>query len=102
MAGSKVNAAKTGGRIRAEAAKVVDAVTHRGRSLDTALASAAEFSNPSDRALLRNLCYGTLRRHWQLHAWLDALLERPLRSRDSVIESLFSISFLILIISIYN
>ncbi len=86
-----MNAAKTGGRIRAEAAKVVDAVTHRGRSLDTALATAAEFSNPSDRALLRNLCYGTLRCHWQLHAWLDALLERPLRSRDSVIESLLCV-----------
>ena len=91
MAGNKVNAAKTGGRIRAEAAKVVDAVTHRGRSLDTALATAAEFSNPSDRALLRNLCYGTLRYHWQLHAWLDALLERPLRSRDSVIDSLLCV-----------
>ena len=91
MVDSKMNAAKTGGRIRAEAAKVVNAVTHRGRSLDTALATAAEFSNPSDRALLRNLCYGTLRSHWQLHAWLDALLERRLRSRDSVIESLLCV-----------
>jgi len=83
--------ARTGGRVRAEAAKVVDAVTRHGRSLDSALATAAEFSNPSDRALLRNLCYGTLRYHWRLHAWLEALLERPLRARDSVIESLLCI-----------
>ena len=86
-----MNANKIGGRIRAEAAKVVDAVTRHGRSLDAALAVAGEFKNPADRALLRNLSYGTLRYHWQLHAWLDALLERRLRARDSVIESLLCV-----------
>jgi 16S rRNA (cytosine967-C5)-methyltransferase len=82
---------KTGGKIRAEAAKVVDAVITNGRSLDAALDAAAEFSNPADQAMLRNLCYGTLRYHWRLRAWLNALLQRPLRSRDSVIESLLCV-----------
>ena len=86
-----MNTTKPGGRIRAEAAKVVDAVTSKGRSLDIALDAAAEFPNPSDQALLRNLCYGTLRHYWKLHAWLDALLDRPMRSRDSIIESLLCI-----------
>ena len=91
MAGDKINTSKPGGRIRAEAAKVVDAVSKGGRSLDAALDDAAEFSNPSDQALLRNLSYGTLRYYWQLRAWLDALMDRPLRSRDSVIESLLCV-----------
>jgi len=91
MAGDKMNTSKPGGRIRAEAAKVVDAVSKGGRSLDAALDGAAEFSNPSDQALLRNLSYGTLRYYWQLRAWLDALMDRPLRSRDSVIESLLCV-----------
>ncbi len=91
MAGDKGNTSRPGARIRAEAAKVVDAVTNSGRSLDAALDAAAEFSNPSDQALLRALSYGTLRYHWQLHAWLDELMDRPLRSRDSVIESLLCV-----------
>ena len=91
MADNQKNPNKIDGRIRAEAAKAVDAVTKKGRSLDAALEAAGEFSNPADRALLRNLCYGTLRYHWRLHAWLDALLERRLRARDSVIESLLCV-----------
>ena len=83
--------AKAGGKVRAEAARVVDAVTGKGRSLDAALAAAAEFNKPADTALLRNLCYGTLRHHWKLLAWLDVLLERPLRSRDNLIQSLICI-----------
>ena len=86
-----MNANRIGGRVRAEAAKVVNAVNRHGRSLDAALAAAAEFNNPADRALLRHLSYGTLRYHWQLRAWLDVLLERRLRARDSVIESLLCV-----------
>jgi len=82
---------KTGSKVRAEAAKVVDAVVSHGRSLDTALAAAATFANPADRALLKNLCYGTVRFHWKIRGWQDALLERPLRSRDSIIQSLISV-----------
>jgi 16S rRNA (cytosine967-C5)-methyltransferase len=82
---------KAGGRVRAEAARVVDAVTGKGRSLDAALADAAEFQNAADRALLQNLCYGTLRYHWKLLSWLDALLDRPLRSRDNLIQSLICV-----------
>ena len=86
-----VSEAKAGGRVRAEAARVVDAVTGKGRSLDAALAAAAVFNKPADNALLRNLCYGTLRYHWKLLAWLDVLLERPLRSRDNLIQSLICV-----------
>jgi len=44
-----------------------------------------------DRPLLRMLCYGTLRSHWRLQSWIDQLVERPLRKRDSIVRSLLSV-----------
>ena len=83
-----MSSAKSGAKVRAEAAKAVDAVVRGGQSLDAALEAAETFINPADRALLHYLSYGTLRRYWQLKAWLDALLQKPLRARDSVVQSL--------------
>jgi 16S rRNA (cytosine967-C5)-methyltransferase len=82
---------KTGARTRARAAEAVDAVISKGRSLDAALAAAERNINPSERGLLRALSYGALRFHWRLRAHLGALLDRPLKTRDSVIESLIAI-----------
>ena len=81
----------TGGAIRAEAARAVDAVVTRGRSLDDALAEADLRTPVADRPLLRMLCYGVLRSHWRLKAFAAGLLERPLKSRDSVIDSLIAV-----------
>jgi hypothetical protein len=53
-------------RTRATAATIVDAVITGGRSLDAALAEHETRVAPADRALVRLLCYGTLRRHWLL------------------------------------
>ena len=82
---------KTGARTRARAAEAVDAVVNQGRSLDTALAQAESGINPSERGLARALCYGTLRFHWRLRSQLSALLDRPLKAKDSVIESLIAV-----------
>jgi len=82
---------KTGARTRARAAEAVDAVVTKGRSLDAALAVAEKSINPSERGLLRVLCYGTLRIHWRIRSRLAVLLDRPLKARDSVIESLLAI-----------
>ena len=62
-----------------------------GRSLDTALADAEERTSVTDRPLLRMLCYGSLRFHYRLRGQLRLLLDRPLKARDSVIESLLVI-----------
>lgn len=80
---------KSGARVRAEAARVVDAVVSRGSSLDVALAAARVSS--AERPLLRMLCYGVLRHHWRLAAQIAQLLERPLKARDSVIEALLAV-----------
>jgi 16S rRNA (cytosine967-C5)-methyltransferase len=82
---------KSGARLRAEAAKAVNAVAVQGRSLDAVLGELDEQINPADRPLLKMLCYGTLRHHFRLRADLRKLLERPLKARDSVIESLLAI-----------
>ena len=82
---------KKGARLRATAAQIVDAVVSGGRSLDAAIAEHEVPVAPEDRPLLRLLCYGALRHHWRLQSWIDALLERPLKSRDSVVNVLLAI-----------
>ena len=80
-----------GVKLRAVAAGIVDAVVSGGRSLDAALAELESRVQPDDRPLLRVLCYGALRHHWQLQSWIDTLLSRPLKRRDSVINALLAI-----------
>ena len=92
-----MNETKSGARLRAEAAKAVNAVVAQGRSLDAVLGELDEQINPADRPLLKMLCYGTLRHHFRLRADLRKLLERPLKARDSVIESLLAIGLFQLI-----
>ena len=82
---------RQGARLRATAAEVVDAVVTFGKSLDTALSARESGVAKEDRALLRLLCYGTLRRHWRLQFWIAQLLERPLKRKDSVINVLLAI-----------
>ena len=82
---------KKGAKLRATAAQVVDAVATGGRSLDAALLDAEDRVLAEDRALLRLLCYGALRQHWSLQFWIDKLLDRPLKKRDSVIGALLAV-----------
>jgi 16S rRNA (cytosine967-C5)-methyltransferase len=84
---------RSGARLRAEAAKAIDSVVTDGRSLDVALANAEQKIGVGDRPLLRMLCYGSLRSHYRLRSQLRALLDRPLKKRDSVIESLLVVGF---------
>lgn len=83
--------AGNGARLRAAAARVVDAVVKHGTSLDAALIQAAVRVPEAGHSQLRLFSYGTLRRYWRLSDWLDALLERPLRARDSEITALLAV-----------
>lgn len=82
---------KKGARVRAAAAQAVDAVVSSGKSLDSALANIEDTLPVVDRPLLRMLSFGCLRRHFQLQAWVDALLSRPLKKRDSVVSALIAV-----------
>lgn len=83
--------ASAGALVRAVAAEIVDAVTTSGQSLDAAIADNEGRVSANDRSLLRMLCYGTLRHHWQLSGWASKLLARPLKRKDSVINALLSL-----------
>lgn len=78
----------SGARPRAEAARIVDAVVNRGRSLDALLTQADERVAARDRGLLRMLSYGVLRSYFRLAAQADARLRRPLARRDRTIHAL--------------
>lgn len=83
-----------GATARAAAARAVDAVRSSGQSLDRALAKAEASVPDSERALTRALSYGALRHWWSLDARIAAFLNRPLRSRDSVVAALLVIGAL--------
>jgi 16S rRNA (cytosine967-C5)-methyltransferase len=83
--------ASAGTKVRAVAAETLDAVISNGQSLDAAIAANEGRVSRNDRSLLRMLCYGTLRRHWQVQAWIKRLLDRPLKRKDSVINALLSL-----------
>ncbi|NNC78014.1 MAG: 16S rRNA (cytosine(967)-C(5))-methyltransferase RsmB [Woeseiaceae bacterium] len=82
---------KKGARVRAAAAEAIDAVANSGRSLDDALATYEPRVDDNDRALLRMLSYGCLRHHWRLNAWIDTLVDRPFKRRDSVVRALLAV-----------
>ena len=82
---------RAGAKLRATAALVVDAVISSGRSLDRALAEHESDIAERDRSSLRMLSYGTLRHHWHLQEWIDTLLSRPLKKRDSCLNELIAI-----------
>ncbi|MFZ5653823.1 MAG: 16S rRNA (cytosine(967)-C(5))-methyltransferase RsmB [Pseudomonadota bacterium] len=73
--------------VRAAAARAVAAVA-AGQSLDAVLPREAQRIAPRDRALLAELCYGTLRWYPRLGAILDRLLSRPLPARDAELRAL--------------
>ena len=82
--------AATGAKTRAVAAEVIDAVVTSGRSLDAAIA-AIETRLPADeRPLMRMLAFGTLRNYFRLQEWVNELVSRPLKQRDSVINALLA------------
>ncbi len=80
-----------GAKVRAVAAEIVNAVVGNGQSLDAAISANEKRVQPNDRSLLRMLCYGSLRHHWQLRSWIDQLITKPLRNRDRVINALLAV-----------
>jgi len=82
--------AGAGAKTRAVAAEVVDAVVRGGHSLDAAIESHEPALPARDRPLLRLLAYGVLRNHWRLQEWIAALVSRPFRARDSVVNALLA------------
>lgn len=73
--------------VRAAAAVAIGEVLG-GHSLDRALAKQLEKVSEDDRALLQQLCYGTLRHGPRLQALLGVLLDKPLKAKDRDLQGL--------------
>ncbi len=95
---SGANGGRWGAQTRAAAAFAVDQVLAHGRSLDKALKTALSDQMPDrDRALVKALTFGALRWHHRHRLIIGELLDRPLRSRDRILESLLSVGLFQLI-----
>lgn len=77
--------------MRARAAEAVLAVVQGGASLDAVLDEHAAQLIDNDRALLRELCFGTLRWYWRCRGVVAELVARPPKKRDRVIETLLAV-----------
>jgi 16S rRNA (cytosine967-C5)-methyltransferase len=74
---------------RVAAARVLDAVLHRGRSLRTELAHALpKFADPRDRALVEAICFAALRQRARYDAALAAWMPKPPGRRDGELRAL--------------
>ncbi|MGD2118152.1 MAG: 16S rRNA (cytosine(967)-C(5))-methyltransferase RsmB [Chromatiales bacterium] len=76
--------------VRSVAAMVLDQVRN-GQSLSRLLPQYGEQVRETDRALLSELAYGACRWFHQLEAIKQQLLNKPLRKRDALIDSLIII-----------
>jgi 16S rRNA (cytosine967-C5)-methyltransferase len=76
------------------AARVLDAVLHRGRSLKGEFAHALPtLDDPRDRALVEAICFAALRERMRYAAALDAWLAKPLGARDNPVRALLYVGF---------
>lgn len=77
---------------RATAARILQNVIYGGDSLTDALPSGLLQTVPAnEQALLRDICFGTLRWHERLSAVLAQLLSKPLKATDKDIECLLRV-----------
>lgn len=84
----------SGSQSRATAARVLDVVLHRGRSLRTELAAALPaLGDPRDRALVEAICFAVLRQPARYDGVLQAWMPRPLGPRDGELRALLLAGF---------
>lgn len=77
---------------RAMAARAVMAVIEQGATLEAALAAQDTTGlEDRDRAHIQALAFGAVRWHHRHQAIVAELLDRPLRSRDRILEALLSV-----------
>jgi 16S rRNA (cytosine967-C5)-methyltransferase len=79
---------------RVIAARALDAVLHRGRSLKATLAAALpELDDARDRALVEAIVLAALRQHARADAALAQWMQKPLGSRDGILRALLHAGF---------
>lgn len=74
--------------VRAAAAQVLAQILRGQGSLSSLLPAIQYQVTEQDRPLLQELCFGTCRYHPQLSAYVECLVDKPLRAKDSDIQAL--------------
>lgn len=74
--------------VRAAAAQVILNILRGQGSLSSLLPAIQHQVNEQDRPLLQELCFGTCRYHPQLSAYIECLMDKPLRIKDGDIQAL--------------
>jgi len=75
-------------KVRTAAAKLIAELLRQQGSLASLMPDYQTRIPERDGPLLQELCYGTLRWHPQLNAYLGQLLDKPLKPKDSDIQAL--------------
>lgn len=84
----------TGAAVRALAARILDAVAHRGRSLKAELAAGLpRLPDPRDRALAEAICFAALRQRVRYDEALRRWMQKPLGRRDGELRALLWVGF---------
>lgn len=79
---------------RLAAARVLDAVLHRGRSLKGEFgAELPNIPDPRDRALVEAICFAALRNRARYATALNAWVPKPLGKRDEPLRALLYVGF---------
>ena len=79
---------------RVAAARVLDEVLHRGRSLKASLGTALPaLPDPRDRALVEAIVFAALRQRARFDAALSQWLSKPLGQRDHELRALLHVGF---------
>lgn len=79
---------------RVSAARVLDAVLHRGSSLKASLAAALPaLADPRDRAMVEAIVFAALRQRTRFDAALSQWLPKPLGQRDHEVRALLHAGF---------
>lgn len=86
--------AHTGTASRLAAARILDAVLHRGRSLKGEFANALpKLADPRDRALVEAICFAALRERARYATALEGWVAKPLGQRDAPLRALLYTGF---------
>lgn len=74
--------------VRTAAAQVITQILRGQGSLSSVLPAIQLQVTEQDRPLLQELCFGTCRYYPQLSAYVECLVDKPLRAKDSDIQAL--------------
>ena len=77
---------------RVAAVHVITSILHDEGSLSTLVPHYVSKVAESDRALMQQLCYGTLRYYPMLLTYLDILLKKPFKNKDQDLEAVIACS----------